>query len=187
MKIARSLTAAALTAGLVLSLGACSSDDSTSDDATTPVTQGTSTDDSSEGTTTEDDLSDDSSDDSDDATSDDDAVSDDDATGTGPEDFGVQGASSEEIKASCESFNTMVSDLRTVEPGDTDGYGDIYLRAEDEKDTAPTETYGLFAVLSLLALEAGSGGTEDETMSTMMDAISYSAGACTAEDVTLTF
>lgn len=184
MKIARSLTATALTAGLVLALGACSSDDSRSGDATSDVTQddaaGTgTTDDATEETTGE---GDELSDSSDDASSDDD-----DATGDAPEDFGVQGATSEEIKTSCESFNTIVSDLRAVEPGDTDAYDDIYLRAEDEKDTAPTETYGLFAVLSLLALEAGSGGTEDETMSTMMDAITYSAGACTAEDVTLTF
>lgn len=184
MKIARSLTVTALTAGLVLALGACSSDDSRSGDATSDVTQddaaGTgTTDDATEETTGEDDELSDSSDD---ASSDDD-----DATGGAPEDFGVQGATSEEIKTSCESFNTIVSDLRAVEPGDTDAYDDIYLRAEDEKDTAPTETYGLFAVLSLLALEAGSGGTEDETMSTMMDAITYSAGACTAEDVTLTF
>ncbi|MBF0721656.1 hypothetical protein [Sanguibacter inulinus] len=183
MKIARSLTATALTAGLVLALGACSSDDSRSGDATTDVTQddatGTgTTDDATEETTGEDEELSDSSDD---------ASSDDDVTGNAPEDFGVQGATSEEIKTSCESFNTIVSDLRAVEPGDTDAYDDIYLRAEDEKDTAPTETYGLFAVLSLLALEAGSGGTEDETMSTMMDAITYSAGACTAEDVTLTF
>jgi len=184
MKIARSLTATALTAGLVLALGACSSDDSRSGDVTTDVTQddaaGTGTsDDATEETTGEDDELSDSSDD---ASSDDD-----DTTGDAPEDLGVQGATSEEIKTSCESFNTIVSDLRAVEPGDIDAYDDIYLRAEDEKDTAPTETYGLFAVLSLLALEAGSGGTEDETMSTMMDAITYSAGACTAEDVTLTF
>ena len=184
MKIARSLTATALTAGLVLALGACSSDDSRSGDVTTTVAQddptgtGTTADATEETTSEGDELSD---------SSDDASADDDDSTGDAPEDFGVQGATSEEIKTSCESFNTIVSDLRAVEPGDTDAYDDIYLRAEDEKDTAPTETYGLFAVLSLLALEAGSGGTEDETMSTMMDAITYSAGACTAEDVTLTF
>lgn len=48
----------------------------------------------------------------------------------------------------------------------------------------PQELSDVFAVLSLLALDAGLGEDTTETMETLGQAVFVAAGTCTGEDVT---
>lgn len=189
MKIARSVAAVTVSVGLLLALGACASDgpdevetstvatdDSSSDELGDESTSDPATD---EDSTDEDLLTDDAEDGTDDADTDDADTEDTDATdGTAP--FA-------DVAASCEEFNTLSADLRAVEPGDADGYDDIYLRSEEAKEASPNqELYNLFAVLSLLSLDAGLGEDTTESMATLGQAAFAAAETCTAEGVTLT-
>lgn len=184
MKITRTAAAVTLSAALVLTLGACSADGSSEETPTTlvaeePTGDVDASDDSTDGSdedsrddSTGDDSGEDASDDSDDSGD----------TGDFEEPADPAG-----VAESCQEFNTLSADLRAVEPGDSDGYDDLYLRSQDAQDAAPTqELYDVFAVLSLLALDAGLGEDTTETMETLGQAVFAAAGTCTAEDVTLT-
>ena len=164
MTIARAAAAFTLTAGLLLGLGACSSDspdpDATSADETTePQDDETSAD------------ADDSDDGSEDTTSDDETFAD---------------STSTNIASSCEEFNTLMSDIRVVESADSEAFEDIYFRAQEARDAAPIETYDLFTAVSLLALDASLGEESQETADALRDAVFASSGPCTDEGVTLT-
>lgn len=94
------------------------------------------------------------------------------------------------IKASCELFNTLYQEYAAVSPVDSNGYEDIYLKSEEAKDTSAEDVRGLFAALSLIAIDrsgtAGTGGQpEQESKDALRDAVFANAGSCTAEGVTL--
>lgn len=182
MKIARTAAAATLSAALVLTLGACSGDSSGDEKPTTVVSEEATDDvDVMDDDSADDSTDDDSAGDSDEGASDDDQETSDDSG-----DF-EEPADPAGVAESCEEFNTLSADLRAVDPDDSDGYDDVYLRSQDAKDAAPTqELYDVFAVLSLLALDAGLGEDTTETMETLGQAVFAAAGTCTAEDVTLT-
>jgi hypothetical protein len=93
-------------------------------------------------------------------------------------------------REACELFNALLADYQAVPDGDADGFEDIYLQAEDAKDTVRGDLKGLFASLSLLAIDhsasAEAGGTPgQESKNAVRDAVFANAGACTAEGVTL--
>ena len=91
-------------------------------------------------------------------------------------------------KAACELFNSLFADYAAVQAGDPEGYEDIYLRAEDAKDTVSGDLRGLFAALGLLAIDrsgAAGRGPAQESKDAVRDAVFANAGACTAEGVTL--
>ena len=93
-------------------------------------------------------------------------------------------------KGSCELFNELVAEYKAVPADDPDGFEDIYLRAEDAKDATAGDLQGLFASLSLLAIDhsaaAESGGVPaQESQDAVRDAVFANAGTCTAEGVTL--
>lgn len=93
-------------------------------------------------------------------------------------------------KEACELFNSLVADYAAVPEGDSDGYEDVYVQAEDAKDTVTGDLKGLFASLSLLAIDhsaaAESGGKpSQESEDAVRDAVFANAGTCTAEGVTL--
>jgi hypothetical protein len=93
-------------------------------------------------------------------------------------------------REACELFNALLADYQAVPAGDADGFEDIYLQAEDAKDTVPGDLKGLFASLSLLAIDhsaaAEAGGTPgQESKDAVRDAVFANAGTCTAEGVTL--
>jgi hypothetical protein len=189
VKIARSAAAVTVSVGLLLALGACSSDSPDDVETSTVATDESSSDglggdESTDDASTDDDSTDDDSTDgtstSDEEVTDDaeDDTDTDDTDGTAP--FA-------DVAASCEEFNTLSADLRAVEPGDADGYDDIYLRSEEAKEASPNqELYNLFAVLSLLSLDAGLGEDTTESMATLGQAAFAAAETCTAEGVTLT-
>lgn len=114
-------------------------------------------------------------------TSSDDETPDDEATEDDTDD-----ATTTDVKASCEEFNTIMADLRLVDPADSDGYDDIADRAMAAQVSAPEETSYLFAPLYLIALDAGSGDDTEESMTILKDAVFAAAGECTAQGVTLT-
>ena len=75
-------------------------------------------------------------------------------------------------------------------PGDANAYEDVYLKAEDAKDTVTGDLQGLFAALSLLAIDhstaAGTGGEPAQaSKDAVRDAVFANSGACSAEGVTL--
>lgn len=93
-------------------------------------------------------------------------------------------------KGTCELFNELVAEYKAVPADDPDGFEDIYLRAEDAKDATAGDLQGLFASLSLLAIDrsaaAESGGVPaQESQDAVRDAVFANAGTCTAEGVTL--
>ncbi|MFF2344531.1 hypothetical protein [Pseudarthrobacter sp. NPDC058119] len=93
-------------------------------------------------------------------------------------------------KAACELFNKLVADYAAVSPTDPQGYEDVYSKAQDAKDTVSGDLRGLFASLSLLAIDhssaAESGGKPaKESEDAVRDAVFANAGTCTAEGVTL--
>jgi hypothetical protein len=77
-----------------------------------------------------------------------------------------------------------------VPVNDVNAYEDIYFVSEEAKKTAPKAVYGLFAALSLIAIDhsgsAGPGeGPEQASKDTLRDQVFAAAPACTAVDVTL--
>lgn len=99
-------------------------------------------------------------------------------------------ATSGGAKEACERFNSLFADYAAVPSGDASGYEDIYLQAEDAKDTVTGDLQGLFASLSLLAIDhssaAESGGEPAQTSKdAVRDAVFANSGTCSAEGVTL--
>ena len=93
-------------------------------------------------------------------------------------------------KAACELFNSLVESYAAVPPNDSEAYEDIYLRAEEAKETVSRDLRGLFASLSLLAIDhsgaAGSGGgPAQESQDAVRDAVFANAETCTDAGVTL--
>nr|WP_217508983.1 hypothetical protein [Pseudarthrobacter sp. C4D7] len=93
-------------------------------------------------------------------------------------------------KEACELFNKLVADYAAVSPTDSQGYEDVYSKAQDAKDSVSGDLKGLFASLSLLAIDrssaADSGGKpSQESEDAVRDAVFANAGTCTAEGVTL--
>jgi hypothetical protein len=93
-------------------------------------------------------------------------------------------------KGTCELFNKLVAEYKAVPADDPDGFEDIYLRAQDVTDATAGDLQGLFASLSLLAIDrsaaAESGGVPaQESQDAVRDAVFANAGTCTAEGVTL--
>ena len=94
-------------------------------------------------------------------------------------------------KEACLLFNSLLAGYAAVPSGDAEGYEDIYRKAEDAKDSFSGDLRGLFASLSLLAIDhsaaAASGGEPgQESKDAVRDAVFANAGTCTAEGVTLT-
>ncbi len=93
-------------------------------------------------------------------------------------------------RAACELFNSLFADYQAVPAGDADGFEDIYLQAEDAKATVSGDLAGLFASLSLLAIDHSAavdsgGGPAQESRDAVRDAVFANAGTCTAQGVTL--
>ena len=93
-------------------------------------------------------------------------------------------------KEACELFNKLFADYAAVSPTDAKGYEDVYLKAQDAKGTVSGDLEGLFASLSLLAIDhsaaAESGSTPaQESKDAVRDAVFANSGTCTAEGVTL--
>ena len=103
---------------------------------------------------------------------------------------GSQGAKRTVTREACELFNKLVADYAAVAPTDAMGYEDVYLKAQDAKDGVSGDLQGLFASLSLLAIDhssaAESGGKPaQESQDAVRDAVFANSAACTAEGVTL--
>lgn len=93
-------------------------------------------------------------------------------------------------KAACELFNSLFERYAAVPSDDSEGYEDVYLQAEEAKGTVSGDLRGLFASLSLLAIDrsgsAGSGsGAAQESEDAVRDAVFANAGTCTDAGVTL--
>ncbi|MDT0167903.1 hypothetical protein [Pseudarthrobacter sp. BRE9] len=111
-----------------------------------------------------------------------------DAAGSSPS--ARQGAKASSTREACELFNKLVADYAAVSATDSKGYEDVYLNAQDAKDTVTGDLQGLFASLSLLAIDhssaAESGGKPgQESQDAVRDAVFANSAACTAEGVTL--
>ena len=107
------------------------------------------------------------------------------ATGTAS-----QGANAAATREACELFNKLVADYGAVSPTDSNGYEDVYLKAQDAKDTVSGDLRGLFSSLGLLAMDrssaAESGGkSAQESQDAVRDAVFANSAACTAAGVTL--
>jgi hypothetical protein len=112
------------------------------------------------------------------------------SAGTPPSSVATSSATSSAggTKAACELFNSLFADYAAVPAGDPEGYEDIYLRAEDAKDTVSGDLRGLFAALGLLAIDrSGAVGREpaQESKDAVRDAVFANAGTCTSAGVTL--
>ena len=98
-------------------------------------------------------------------------------------------AGSAGVKEACEKFNTLYAEYKAA-GGDANAYEDIYLKAEDAKAAVSGDLEGLFAALSLIAIDhsaaGGNGEPEQASKDAVRDAVFANAGACTAEGVTLT-
>lgn len=91
------------------------------------------------------------------------------------------------VKEACEKFNTLYAELGAITPGDSDAYDNVYLSADEAAASAPGDTAGLFAALSMLALERASGEEPSaDAQAAILDAVTANSSACTAEGVTLT-
>ncbi|MFM9273683.1 hypothetical protein [Pseudarthrobacter sp. NKDBFgelt] len=93
-------------------------------------------------------------------------------------------------KVACELFNSLFERYAAVPSGDSEGYEDIYLQAEEAKGRVSGDLRGLFASLSVLAIDhsgaAGSGsGPAQESEDAVRDAVFANAGTCTDAGVTL--
>ncbi len=101
-----------------------------------------------------------------------------------------QGARAGGTREACELFNRLVADYSAVAPTDSKGYEDVYLKAQDAKDTVSGDLQGLFASLSLLAIDhssAAEAGAKPapESQDAVRDAVFANSAACTAAGVTL--
>jgi hypothetical protein len=93
-------------------------------------------------------------------------------------------------KAACELFNSLFAEYSAVPDGDANAYEAIYSASEDAKQSVSGDLRGLFAALSLIAIDhsavAKSGGEpEQASKDAIRDAVFANAGTCTAEGVTL--
>lgn len=91
-------------------------------------------------------------------------------------------------KAACELFNSLFAGYAAVASDDSEGYKDIYLKARDAREAVSGDLRGLFASLSLLAVDrsaADGGEAAQESKDAVRDAVFANAGTCTAEGVTL--
>lgn len=93
-------------------------------------------------------------------------------------------------REACELFNQLVAEYAAVPATDAKGYEDVYLKAQDAKDTVAGDLQGLFASLSLLAIDhssaAESGGKPaQESQDAVRDAVFANSAACTSAGVTL--
>jgi hypothetical protein len=93
------------------------------------------------------------------------------------------------VKAACETFNSLYANYKAIQ-NDSNAYEDIYLAAQDAKGTVSGNLVGLFASLSVLALDHSSavdtGGQPDQkSKDAVRDAVFANAGECTAAGVTL--
>lgn len=96
-------------------------------------------------------------------------------------------AGEKSVKEACETFNSLYAEFAAVPLEDENGYGDIYLKAHDAQGTVSGNLVGLFASLSIIALDRASNGGEiqQESKDAVRDAVFANASACTAEGVTL--
>jgi hypothetical protein len=99
-------------------------------------------------------------------------------------------ASAGGVKGACELFNKMFADYKAIPADEPNGFEDIYLQAEDAKDATAGDLPGLFASLSLLAIDHSAaaesgGGPAQQSKDAVRDAVFANAGTCTAEGVTL--
>jgi hypothetical protein len=93
-------------------------------------------------------------------------------------------------KKACETFNALYAEYKALPGTDPNAYEDIYRKAQDAKDTVSGDLNGLFASLSVLAIEhsaaAENGGQpEQASKDAVRDAVFANAGTCTAAGVTL--
>jgi hypothetical protein len=107
-----------------------------------------------------------------------------------PSSSAAGGAAGRGTREACELFNSLFAEYGSVPANDPNGFEDIYLRAEDAKDTVAGDLGGLFASLSLLAIDHSAaaesgGGPEQGSKDAVRDAVFANAGTCTAEGVTL--
>lgn len=96
------------------------------------------------------------------------------------------------VKDACETFNALYAEYKALPGTEPNAYEDIYLKAQDAKDTVSGDLNGLFAALSALAIDhsaaAENGGQpEQASKDAVRDAVFANAGTCTAEGVTLRF
>lgn len=109
---------------------------------------------------------------------------------TTPSKSASAGAGAPGVKESCELFNSLFVEIRAAQGSSAKVYDDIYFRAQDAKDAASGNLKGLFAALSMVALDKANaapagGAVSQESQDALRDAVFANAGACTAEDVTL--
>lgn len=96
-----------------------------------------------------------------------------------------------DVREACERFNELWAEYAATTGNAPEAYDEIYLASEEAKETVSGDLRGLFAALSLIAVDhavvAGSGGQpEQSSKDAVRDAVFANAGACTAEGVTLT-
>lgn len=89
----------------------------------------------------------------------------------------------------CETFNSPYVDLRAA-ANDANAFEDVYLAAQDAKDTVAGNLVGLFTSIGVLALdhatEVETGKPVDQaSKDAVRDAVFANAEDCTAEGVTL--
>ena len=94
------------------------------------------------------------------------------------------------LKEACETFNALYAEYKALPGTDPNAYEDIYLKSQDAKDTVSGDLTGLFASLSVLAIDhsaaAKNGGQPEQgSKDAIWDAVFANAGTCTAEGVTL--
>jgi hypothetical protein len=112
------------------------------------------------------------------------------AAGAPPASGATPAARAAGVKESCEKFNSLFAEYGAADGTDENAFEGIYLRSKEAKEAAPEEVSGLFAALSLLAIDragvaAEGGEPEQESKDAIRDAVFANAGACTAEGVTL--
>ena len=113
------------------------------------------------------------------------------ATAASPEESSAAAAAGEKsVKEACETFNSLFAEFAAVSRDDENGYEDIYMKAQDAQGTVSGNLVGLFASLSVIALDRSSaasdgGQIEQESKDAVRDAVFANASACTAEGVTL--
>ena len=99
-------------------------------------------------------------------------------------------AEADGVKSACETFNALYAEYKALPGTDPNAYEDIYLKAQDAKDTVSGDLIGLFTSLSALAIDhsstaANNGQPEQASKDAVRDAVFANAGTCTAEGVTL--